>query len=54
MKILFVGDYSNLHACMAAELRRRGHEVDVMSDRCTYLGTHADFFIERKEASWAV
>lgn len=48
MKILFIGDYSNLHACLAAELRRRGHQATVISDRCGYMDTHSDIFIERK------
>lgn len=47
MKILFIGDYSNLHACLAGELRRKGHDVTVMSDRCGYMQTHADIFMER-------
>ena len=48
MKILFIGDYSNLHACLAAELRRRGHQATVVSNRCGYMATHSDIFIERK------
>lgn len=48
MKILFIGDYSNLHACLASELRRRGHHATVVSDRCGYMDTHSDIFIERK------
>lgn len=48
MRILFLGDYSNLHACLAKELQKRGHDVSVMSDRCTYMNTHSDIFIERK------
>ncbi len=47
MKILFIGDYSNLHACLAAELRRKGHDVTVMSDKGVYMNTHADIFLER-------
>ena len=48
MKVLFIGDYSNLHATLAAELRKKGHYVDVMSDRGGYMATHSDIFIERK------
>ncbi len=48
MRILFFGDYSNLHACLARELKKRGHKVSVMSDRCTYMNTHSDIYIERK------
>ncbi len=47
MKILFIGDYSNLHACLAAELRKRGHHVDVLSDRGGYMNTQADFYLAR-------
>lgn len=48
MKILFVGDYSNLHACLAKELRKRGHQADVLSDRGRYMNTQADFYLARK------
>lgn len=47
MKILFIGDYSNLHACLAKELRRKGHHVDVLSDRCGYMQTQSDFYLAR-------
>lgn len=48
MRILMLGDYSNLHACLAAELRRRGHEVTVVSDRGGHMQTEADITIRRK------
>ena len=48
MKILFIGDYSNLHATLAAELRKRGHNVTLISDRGGYMGTDSDIFLERK------
>lgn len=47
MKILFVGDYSNLHACLAAELRTRGHEVTVVSDGGRYMDTAHDVLLDR-------
>ena len=47
MRILFVGDYSNLHATLAAEIKRLGHEVDVLSDRCRYMDTHSDIYLKR-------
>lgn len=47
MKILMLGDYSNLHACLAKELRKRGHEVTVVSDRGTYMQTEADIELKR-------
>lgn len=48
MKILFLGDYSNLHACLAKELRGRGHEVMLISDRGSYMQTDADVELRRK------
>lgn len=48
MKILMLGDYSNLHACLAKELRKRGHEVTLVSDRGGYMKTDADIEIRRK------
>lgn len=43
-----LGDYSNLHACLAKELRRRGHEVTVVSDRGGHMRTSADIELIRK------
>lgn len=48
MKILMLGDYSNLHACLAAELRKRGHDVTLVSDRGGYMGTDADQELRRR------
>lgn len=47
MKILFIGDYSNLHATLAVQLRRMGHQADVLSDRCGYMNTHSDLYVKR-------
>lgn len=47
MKILMLGDYSNLHACLAKELRRRGHEVTLVSDRGGHMQTEADLELSR-------
>ena len=47
MKILMLGDYSNLHASLAKELRRRGHEVTLVSDRGGYMKTDADVEMRR-------
>lgn len=49
MRILFIGDYSNLHACIASRLRKEGHDVTVVSDRCGYMNTHSDIFLSRGE-----
>lgn len=48
MKILFLGDFSNLHACLAAELRCCGHDVTVVSDGCGYMESASDIRVERK------
>lgn len=48
MKILMLGDYSNLHACLTKELRKRGHEVTLVSDRGAYMKTEADVEIRRR------
>lgn len=47
MRILMLGDYSNLHACLAKELRKRGHEVTLVSDRGGYMKTEADIELRR-------
>ena len=47
MKILMLGDYSNLHACLAKELRKRGHEVTLVSDKGRYMNTDADIELRR-------
>lgn len=49
MKILFIGDYSNLHACLASELRRLGHRITVVSDKGGYQQTRADIVLRRSE-----
>ncbi len=48
MKILMLGDYSNLHSCIAKELRRRGHSVTLVSDRGGHMQTDADMELKRK------
>ena len=47
MKILMLGDYSNLHACLTKELRKRGHDVTLVSDRGGHMQTEADMTISR-------
>lgn len=49
MKILFIGDYSNLNATLARELRKMGHQADILSDGCEHMNVHADFFIKREK-----
>lgn len=47
LKILFIGDYSNLHTTLARELKRNGHEANVLSDKCGYMNLSTDFFLKR-------
>lgn len=48
MKILMLGDYSNLHACLAKQLRKNGHEVTLVSDKGGYMKTEADIELRRR------
>lgn len=47
MKVLFVGDASNLHNCLAQQLRRMGHEAVVVSNGSTWMDTHRDINLLR-------
>lgn len=51
MKILFIGDYSNLHACLATELRRQGHRTFIISDGGGYQLTQCDVNLDRERGS---
>lgn len=51
MKILFVGDASNLHNCLATALRRMGHHVIVASNGSRWMNTNRDININRKSNS---
>lgn len=48
MRILFIGDYSNLHTTLAHELRKMGHVADVLSDKCGHMDLDATFYLNRK------
>ena len=48
MKILFAGDASNMHNCLAQELRRMGHEAVVASDGSRWMDTHRDINLLRR------
>lgn len=48
MKILFVGDYSNLHTTLARELRKMGHQADVLSDGCGHMNLEPDYYLKRQ------
>lgn len=47
MRILFIGDYSNLHACLAAQLRKQGHETFIISDGGGYQLSQCDVNLDR-------
>ena len=48
MKILFAGDASNMHNCLAQELRRMGHEATVASDGSRWMDTQRDINLLRR------
>ncbi|MCF0180714.1 MAG: glycosyltransferase family 1 protein [Muribaculaceae bacterium] len=48
MKVLFVGDASNLHNCLAGQLRRMGHEAVVASNGSTWMDTRRDINLLRR------
>ncbi len=47
MKILFAGDASNLHNCLAHRLRKMGHEATVASDGSRWMDTDRDINLVR-------
>ena len=48
MRILFAGDASNMHNCLAQELRRMGHEATVASDGSRWMDTQRDINLLRR------
>ena len=48
MKILLLGEYSNVHATLADGLRTLGHEVTVVSDGDDWKNYPRDINISRK------
>lgn len=49
MRILFIGDYSNLHTTLAQELKALGHEVHVLSDGCGHMKVPTDIYLKREK-----
>lgn len=47
MKVLFLGDASNLHACLASELRQMGHTAVVASNGSKWMDTARDIDLKR-------
>ena len=52
MKILFLGEYSNVHWTLAQALRRLGHEVTVVSNGDEWKGYPSDISLIRKPGRW--
>lgn len=48
MKILFLGDYSGLHATLADALRRMGHDCTVLSNGSRCMDTRRDIDLNRR------
>lgn len=47
LKILLIGDYSNCHRTLRDALRRRGHDVTLVSEGCGFQDTGRDIDISR-------
>lgn len=52
MKILFVGDASNLHNCLAQQLRAMGHTAVVASNGSRWMDTRRDIDLTRHSGRW--
>lgn len=52
MKILLLGEYSNVHATLAEGLRKLGHEVCVMSDGDNWKNYPRDVDLSRQSGFW--
>lgn len=48
MRILFAGDASNMHNCLAQELRLMGHGATVASDGSRWMNTRRDIDLKRR------
>ena len=54
MKILLLGEFSNVHWTLACALRRLGHEVTVVSNGDEWKAYPADISLIRKPGRWGV
>ena len=52
MKILLLGEYSNVHWTLACALRRLGHEVCVVSNGDEWKGYSTDISLVRRPGRW--
>ncbi len=53
MKILLIGEYSNVHWTLAEGLRALGHQVTVVSDGDRWKGYPRDIDLRRRSMGWA-
>lgn len=52
MKILFAGDASNMHNCLAQQLKLMGHTAVVASDGSRWMNTGRDINLTRRPGRW--
>ena len=52
MRVLLLGEYSNVHWTLAEGLRRLGHEVCVLSNGDYWKNYKSDVLIPRREGKW--
>lgn len=52
MRVLLLGEYSNVHWTLAEGLRRLGHEVCVLSNGDYWKNYESDVLIPRREGAW--
>lgn len=52
MRILLLGEYSNVHATLAEGLRNLGHTVTVVSNGDFWKDYTRDIDVSRKEGRW--
>lgn len=48
MKILFIGEYSNLHTTLARELRKMGHHADILGEGAGHMKLPVDIYLKRE------
>lgn len=51
MKILLIGEYSNLHWTLSEALRLSGHDVTVISDGCGWMNNRRDIDLSLKDTA---
>ncbi len=54
MKILLIGEYSNIHWILAQALRNMGHKVDVLSNSNLWLNSSDYLFTNKATTRWGV